>query len=145
MSSLITLIEIQFPVGVDFPPGFERALDGLVSMICDKYVIEHPGRTMWTAGFGAKPIWREPKEPLFDDSIYHIEVCEQEKTEPVSRYIDFTSQSAWIDDVNKMGYDLYVHSSGHGNYRDKMIAMDNNHRVGSWNTDRGRLLHKDPQ
>lgn len=74
-------IEIHFPVAVEFPPGFERTLDALVDMVCEAYELKHPDRTMWPAGYGAKPIWNEPQEPTFDDSIYYIEVAEREANE----------------------------------------------------------------
>ena len=28
------IIEITFPVGVNFPPGFEQTLDALINMVC---------------------------------------------------------------------------------------------------------------
>lgn len=77
----ICTIEINFAAPVDFPPGFEQALDALIGMVCKAYEIKHPDRTMWPAGFGAKPIWREPEEPAFDGSVYHINVAEREASE----------------------------------------------------------------
>lgn len=74
-------IEINFQVAVDFPPGFEQALDGLIGMVCDKYEAENQGRVMWPAGAGSKILWREPEEPGFDDSVYAIDVAEREMSE----------------------------------------------------------------
>jgi hypothetical protein len=76
--SKLQKIEISFPVAVELPPGWERALDALVDMVCERYEEAHPGRTMWPAGYGSKPIWREPQEPEWDDSVYLIEVAERE-------------------------------------------------------------------
>jgi hypothetical protein len=78
-------IEISFPVAVEMPPGFERALDGLVHMITDKYREDNPDRVMWPAGCGSKPIWNEPHEPKFDANIYVIDVVEREKTRKEKR------------------------------------------------------------
>lgn len=74
-------IEISFPIPVNFPPGFERALDALINMICEAYERENPTRVMWPAGCGCKPIWMGMNEPEFDDSTFVIEVAEREATE----------------------------------------------------------------
>lgn len=72
-------IEITFSVMVEFPDGFEQELSELIDKICKKYEAENPGRSMWCFGHGAKPIWDEPNEPEYNDSIYQIEVAEREK------------------------------------------------------------------
>lgn len=74
----IRRVEVDFPVAVELPPGWEQALDALVNMICEQYETEHPMQTMWPAGYGAKPQWREPEEPSFDTSILFIQVAERE-------------------------------------------------------------------
>jgi hypothetical protein len=76
--SKIQHIEVSFPVPVDLPPGFERALDALIGMVTEAYEAQHPDRTMWPSGSGAKPLWREPEEPDFDHSTYFIHVAERE-------------------------------------------------------------------
>jgi DNA-directed RNA polymerase subunit RPC12/RpoP len=38
---------------------------------------EHPDKVMWLFGRGSKPLWREPEEPDWDDSIYCIEIAER--------------------------------------------------------------------
>lgn len=76
--SKVVKIEISFPVAVDLPPGWERALDGLVDMVCEKYEEEHPDRVMWPAGHGGKMLWREPEEPDVDMSVFAIDVAERE-------------------------------------------------------------------
>lgn len=42
--SKIRKVEINFPVPVDLPPGWEQALDALVGMVCEKYEAEHADR-----------------------------------------------------------------------------------------------------
>lgn len=74
----IRKIEIDFPFMVELPPGFDRALSEFVNLVCERYEEQHPDRVMWPAGHGSKPLWREPEEPEFDDSIYHIDVAERE-------------------------------------------------------------------
>lgn len=74
-------IEIDFLSPVDFPDGWERALDGLLSIVCKAWEADNPGHVMWVAGVGGKPIWNEPNEPDFDMSILSIEVYAREATE----------------------------------------------------------------
>ena len=76
-------IEITFPTAVNFPGGFERALDALVNMVCEQYQREHPTEVMWPAGYGSKmlsnPLAMSDDEPLeFDDSVYSISVAARE-------------------------------------------------------------------
>lgn len=89
--SKIAAIEIAFPMPVELPPGFEQTLDSLIGMVCKLYEQQHPDRSMWAAGIGAKPIWREPEEPTFDTSVLHIDVAEREASE---REIKRRAQSA---------------------------------------------------
>lgn len=84
--SKIQKIEITFPVEVELPDGFEQALSALVGIACEKYQKENPTRVMWTAGHGSKPIWDEPNEPDFDDSVYVIEVAEREDVSGSNKY-----------------------------------------------------------
>lgn len=78
----IQMIEVQFPKGVDFPPGFERALDGLVGMICEAYEKANPYRVMWPSGRGGRPnmmaIHTDDHENMFDSRVWHIGVSERE-------------------------------------------------------------------
>ena len=87
----VVRIEITFPCAVELPEGFERALDGLVNMVCEKYEREHPTEVMWCAGHGSKPTFSqrdaaflgeptdanapETGEPTFDDSVFQISVA----------------------------------------------------------------------
>ena len=76
----INKIEIDFPCDVELPKGFEQTLSCLIDMVCGKYEIEKPSRTMWPAGHGSKPLWREPEEPEWDDSVFFIQVAERAAT-----------------------------------------------------------------
>jgi len=81
-------IEIDFPCTVEFPGGFEQALASLVGMVCKAYEKENPSRVMWPSGQGYKPTYipmtREEEKVRgmeFDETIYHIEVCERQAHE----------------------------------------------------------------
>ena len=73
----ISRIEIEFQAPVDLPKDWDRRLHDMIQEVCDQYKREHPGRTMWPFGWGSKPIWNEPNEPTFNDSVLHIEVAER--------------------------------------------------------------------
>ena len=91
----IRKIEIEFPLLVELPPGFEQALDRLVDTVCKKYEQENPTRVMWPAGHGSKPIFSQtdlaflgkppnpdaPKrgEPTWEEDVYQIDVAERMK------------------------------------------------------------------
>jgi hypothetical protein len=70
-------IEINFPVPVELPPGFEQALDGLIHLVTERYRCDFPNRTMWPAGHGCKP---NPGYTSFEQDIYVVDVVEREKT-----------------------------------------------------------------
>ena len=90
----IQRVEINFGAAVNLPDGWERALDGLVDMVCQQYKRENPTRTMWPAGHGCKPQWSKADaaflgasaeagapdsgEPTWDDTVYCIDVTERE-------------------------------------------------------------------
>ena len=81
---MVNRIQIDFPCDVEFPEGFERTLDALIGMVCEKYEKENPTRTMWPAGCGSKPIGNYMNGGVgmeFDDSIFSIEVAEREAYE----------------------------------------------------------------
>lgn len=87
----VTQIEIQFPCPVELPEGWERALDGLIDIVCKQYQREHPKEVMWPSGHGSKPTFSKADaaflgkpatpdapdtgEPTWDDSIYQISVA----------------------------------------------------------------------
>lgn len=80
--SKVSKIEISFPIPVDFPPGFEQALDALVGMVCKRWECENPTMVMWPAGCGSKitrmPLMAGDERMEFDDSVYAIECCARE-------------------------------------------------------------------
>ncbi|MFB5646021.1 MAG: hypothetical protein ACE5R3_05415 [Nitrosopumilaceae archaeon] len=76
----IRKIEIDFPVAVELPNGFGKKLFDLIGKdICDLYEKQNPSKSLWPSGYGQKPMWREPLEPEFDESILHIQVSIKEK------------------------------------------------------------------
>lgn len=79
-------IEIDFPVAVSLPCGWEQTLNSLVAMVCGQYKKENIDRAMWVSGYGCKLIGNEPHEPEFDDSIYHVEVAECEDLHGTNPY-----------------------------------------------------------
>ena len=78
MSEKIQKIEINFPTPVELPAGFGQLLDAVVDLVCAHYESKNHTRVMWPAGSGSKPMWNEPNEPDFDDTVYCIEVSERE-------------------------------------------------------------------
>ena len=43
------------------------------------YEADNPNRVMWVFAQGDKPIWNEPHEPTFDESVLNIEIAERER------------------------------------------------------------------
>ena len=84
----IQAIEISFGAPVELSEAEEQMLMGLLSSACDRYSDEHPDRIMWVAGWGAKPLWREPQEPDFDDTVLHGECYERERYDTERRRSD---------------------------------------------------------
>jgi hypothetical protein len=90
----VKTIEIQFPCEVDTPEGWERALDGLLDIVCKKYQKENPSDVMWPSGHGSKPTFSQADaaflgkptksdapmsgEPTWDDSVYQISMAVRE-------------------------------------------------------------------
>lgn len=81
MSRDTTRIEIDFPLAVEFPPGFENKLIELISSVTRYYEREHPDRVMWAAGMGDRPSGMWSDNLTFDSTIYSIEVAERENFE----------------------------------------------------------------
>lgn len=84
--SKVQRIEINFPVPVEVPSGFENLLAAAVDMVCKQYEVQNPYRVMWPAGQGSKilsmPMTRAEEEAgqgmEFDDLCYEISVSERE-------------------------------------------------------------------
>lgn len=82
-------IEIEFAIPVFIPPGALRELDGLLSSVVRMKMNQLKGYAHWVSGYGSKPLWSQADarfrgktpaddapvsgEPIFDDSVYHIE------------------------------------------------------------------------
>lgn len=77
----IIRVEICFGAAVNLPDSWERALDGLVSMVCAQYQREHPDRVMWPCEMGYAPtraFFEGGDGPMFDDTTYVIGCHERE-------------------------------------------------------------------
>ncbi len=73
MSAKLRTIQITFSDGVDLPDGWERALDGLIGMVCAQYQRDNPSMTMWPAESGSMPTKYDQGAPVeFDDSGYVV-------------------------------------------------------------------------
>jgi hypothetical protein len=78
----VRAIEIQFARPVLITLSVQRILVDLVNEMAR--ATETPEFIHWAAGSGSKPLWREPEEPEWDDTIFHIETFSRERydTEP---------------------------------------------------------------
>lgn len=90
----IRSLQVDFPLGVRLPPGFEQTLASLVNMVCELYEQQNPYRSMWPFGQGGKPdqfaIHSDDFENMFDMSVYQIEVSEKPASETVLRQRGYT-------------------------------------------------------
>ena len=81
MTDQIRSIEITFPADVEFTDDDMNALVDIADRICTRYKAAHPGRTMWPAGTGSRPlnIWTaSDDEPIeFDTSTFSIDCAER--------------------------------------------------------------------
>jgi len=80
--SNVSRVEVNFPVPVSLPLGWERALDALVGMVCEQYQRENPTMVMWPAGIGSKitsmGIAAGDEHIDFDDSTLAIDCAARE-------------------------------------------------------------------
>lgn len=74
----VSTIEIVFDQPIEVPEVFESVMDALIRNICKEYEKLNPTRIMWPSGGGCKPIWNEPHEPTWDESVLQISVSERE-------------------------------------------------------------------
>ena len=75
----IRRIEVDFAIPVEMTQTTQRLLCEIVNGMAR--ATETPQIVHWQAGCGSKPIWNEPQEPTWDDSIYHIDTCARERYE----------------------------------------------------------------
>ena len=91
-------IEIEFAIPVYLPQGAMRELDGLLSSVVRMKMNQLEGHAHWVSGYGSKPLWSQADarflgktpaddapasgEPLFDDTVYHIETSCIERLPP---------------------------------------------------------------
>ena len=79
----IKRIEIEFAIPVVMTPALQRHLCNMVNAMAR--ATETDEIVHWQAGCGSKPIWNEPHEPTWDDSVYHIDTCARERYESEPR------------------------------------------------------------
>lgn len=75
----IRRIEVNFAVPTPITDDQMRAIHEIVGDMCD--ATETAEMVHWPAGAGSKPLWREPLEPEWDDSVYCITTCARERYE----------------------------------------------------------------
>ena len=73
---MINSLEIHFALSVSLTDEEMQSLDRFVGRICDRHTPD--GWVYWPSGHGSRPIWREPEEPAWDDSVYQITTCARE-------------------------------------------------------------------
>ncbi len=76
VGEMISSIEILFQLPVELTDEECQSLGRFVGRICDRH--KPTGWCYWPSGHGYRPIWREPEEPLWDDSVYQISTCARE-------------------------------------------------------------------
>jgi hypothetical protein len=78
-------IEVDFAMPVEMTPTIQRILLEIVNGMAR--ATETPEIVHWQSGCGSKPIWNEPEEPTWDDSVYHVDTCARERyeTEPFGK------------------------------------------------------------
>lgn len=79
---MITKIEVQFAVPVELTDAEQQTLFDLIRCIARR--TETKDMVHWASGIGSKPLWREPEEPGWDDSVLCITTSARERydTEP---------------------------------------------------------------
>lgn len=73
----IRRIEVNFAAPVELSDEQARAVHEIVSDLCA--ATETPETVHWPSSVGSKPLWREPLEPTWDDSVYYIATCARER------------------------------------------------------------------
>lgn len=79
----IKRIEVDFAIPVVMTPTLQRHLCNMVNAMAR--ATETDEIVHWQSGVGSKPIWNEPHEPTWDDSVYHIETCARRRYESEPR------------------------------------------------------------
>lgn len=75
----ISCIEVAFHIPVYMTIDQQRRLCNLVQEICERPCNTPVGGVHWQSGGGSKPLWDEPHEPDFDNSIYYVETFSRSK------------------------------------------------------------------
>lgn len=74
----IRQIEVSFAIPVVVTQDQSRQLVKVIDDITKSPWNQPLAGVHWLSGMGSKPLWREPEEPDFDDSIYFLETCARE-------------------------------------------------------------------
>ncbi len=74
-ASYLSRMEFNFSIGVWLTQDQQRRLNQLLSEIVDAPWNEPLDGVHWLAEWGSKPMWREPQEPTFDDSVLQGQSC----------------------------------------------------------------------
>lgn len=77
MPNKIQKIQVNFPVPVELPPGFEHTLVCLIDMVCGAYEVANPGRTMWPITVGTDVTVDCPDESKIGNAVFQIGVAER--------------------------------------------------------------------
>lgn len=70
-------IEVDFAIPVKMTEAIRRFLREVVNRIAR--ASETEDIVHWASGQGSKPIWNEPHEPTWDDSVYHIKTASRQR------------------------------------------------------------------
>lgn len=75
----VSRIEVTFAVPVELTEEEQRSIVAVARRAARRS--ETPEIVHWPAGIGCKPIWNEPQEPTFDDSVFCVECFARERYE----------------------------------------------------------------
>lgn len=72
-------IFIEFPYPVELTDSIEKKIYYTISSFCAKHSKELVGKKLFVSSCGSMPIYKEPEEPDFNDSILHVDIKEAPK------------------------------------------------------------------
>jgi hypothetical protein len=89
---MISRIEVQFAIPVELTEAERESIFRIVNNAARRS--QTPGLVHWAAEVGSKPLWREPLEPEWDDSVFCINCCARQryKTEPYVPFDDIRTK-----------------------------------------------------
>jgi hypothetical protein len=97
----IRRIEITFAVPVELTTREMQDLNRIANNAARRS--QTPELVHWAAGCGSKPIWNEPHEPTWDDTVFSIDCCARERyeTEKFVPYVDLRTKL--LEEVDFLG------------------------------------------